>query len=61
MGRRTFGIAALAATLVVPAFAQAQNVESIAVLVPEQGTDFSRFSIELLGQAFDVIAVPGQS
>ncbi len=39
--RRTLGTAVLAATLILPALgAQAQNVKSIAVLVPEQGTDF---------------------
>ena len=41
IGWRTLGTAVLAATLILPALgAQAQNVKSIAVLVPEQGTDF---------------------
>ena len=40
-GRRALGIAALTASLVLPTLgAHAQDVKSIAVLVPEQGTDF---------------------
>ena len=39
-GRRFLGTAALAAALVVPAIAAQAQVKSIAILVPEQGTDF---------------------
>ena len=39
-GRRVLGTAALAAFLVLPAVAAHAQVKSIAILVPEQGTDF---------------------